>query len=1050
MQNLQTNIDIPAPLIEAIQNGSAILFLGSGASIGATHPEAQKIPTTKELKQILCEKFLTERFLDRTLAEICQFCESEVGRMQFQQHIFEIFKDFGPNTFHKLIPQFRWHAIITTNFDLIVERAYQQANQKLQELIPFYKDNMQIEAEMKKSSQPLQYLKLHGCISQINDESIPLILTQEQYTKYRNSRTRIFGRLEDWAQECPIIFCGYSISDPNVRMIFKNMFDDPIARHTYYVVQPSIESIEENYWIKNKIHPLKCSFEKFLTELDRSIPKFKRHISSLKDSNASSLKKHYAMSSAIDIQSTMDFITHDVIHVHSQMKSETNRPIQYYKGYDLEFDAIINDFDVPRVVNDTVIADVVLTDETDRENVELFVLTGAAGNGKTNILKRVAYESATQFDALVLYLRDSGTIRTDQIESIAGQTRERIYLFVDHAAMYVREISECIRYCKVRSIRLTIVTAERVSEWNTRCELLDQWVNRTYPIRYFSEAEVHKLLAKLEKHNALGMLADLSYEKRVSEIVDHAKRQILVALHEATQGKPFEQIIYDEYARISPINAKSLYLDICTLNRFDLNVRAGLVSRISGIRFEKFNKDFFKPLENVVYARYDRYCQDYVYCARHPHIAELVFEQALPSVESRYDQLEKILSGINEQYSSDNEALRRIVNGRQISEDLSSIEVARKFFDLVHKKIPNNPHVYHQAGILELVDSGGDIIKAESSLVTAQNLAPNDYRVSNSIAQLLRKRALVTNNKVARQEYRRKALSKLGNSTSNRVRGSYDLSTRLRILIDQLEDIISSKDEDQEQDAKYSKALIGKMREIESQINVGSQLFPNDEHIMARESEYLRVVDRIPEAVNVLKRAFEANPSSDWIGVGLAKLLSKTHDKKQAKQVLQRVLQENPSARDAHYRLALLYANSENEAERQRVLQHLRSSFTDGDSNFQIQFLYARELFLQRQFKESNRRFKDLRRAEVPAGLLYSVQKSVRDNTGRVTRFDGVVSRREETYVLVKPNVFDTEIIAHISESESAVWDDLRRGTAVTFELGFTYRSAVAINLRMQ
>src|ERR1039458_4235879 len=39
---------------------------------------------------------------------------------------------FEPADFHLFIPQFRWRAIATTNFDLIVERAYASASTRLQ------------------------------------------------------------------------------------------------------------------------------------------------------------------------------------------------------------------------------------------------------------------------------------------------------------------------------------------------------------------------------------------------------------------------------------------------------------------------------------------------------------------------------------------------------------------------------------------------------------------------------------------------------------------------------------------------------------------------------------------------------------------------------------------------------------------------------------------------------------------------------------------------------------------------------------------------------
>jgi hypothetical protein len=56
-----------------------------------------------------------------------------------QTFIRKLLFDFSPADFHLLISKFRWHGIATTNYDLIVERAYDPKHEPLQELVPFVK-----------------------------------------------------------------------------------------------------------------------------------------------------------------------------------------------------------------------------------------------------------------------------------------------------------------------------------------------------------------------------------------------------------------------------------------------------------------------------------------------------------------------------------------------------------------------------------------------------------------------------------------------------------------------------------------------------------------------------------------------------------------------------------------------------------------------------------------------------------------------------------------------------------------------------------------------
>ena len=142
---------------------------------------------------------------------------------------------------------------------------------------------------------------------------------------------------------------------------------------------------------------------------------------------------------------------------------------------------------------------------------------------------------------------------------------------------------------------------------------------------------------------------------------------MLVALHEATQGKPFEDIIADEYAEVQPDLARLMYLGICFLNQFDVPVRAGIVSRLYGVNFTDFEERFFSPLETLVTATYDWRSRDYVYRTRHPHIAELVVRRFVGTAASRFDMALQVINALNVDYDSDRKAFRHLTRGRVLA-----------------------------------------------------------------------------------------------------------------------------------------------------------------------------------------------------------------------------------------------------------------------------------------------------------------------------------------------------------------------------------------------
>ena len=125
-----------------------------------------------------------------------------------QTYIRDVFEKFGPADHHKLIPQFRWHSIATTNYDLILEGAYSASASSLQTLVVHLRNRDRIDHDMRRFSHGVPLMKLHGCISVSTDKSLPLILSSEQYLKYLTNRTNLIDRLESMLERRQFFFAG--------------------------------------------------------------------------------------------------------------------------------------------------------------------------------------------------------------------------------------------------------------------------------------------------------------------------------------------------------------------------------------------------------------------------------------------------------------------------------------------------------------------------------------------------------------------------------------------------------------------------------------------------------------------------------------------------------------------------------------------------------------------------------------------------------------------------------------------------------------------------
>lgn len=375
-------MSIPKPLIDHIKDGQIVLFLGAGATLGAAHPKNIPPPIGPKLAKLVSKKFLNSKFDNHPLAHVVELAISETDLFRVQEFIYSIFIDFYPSEFHKLIPKFLWHAIATTNFDLIIERAYENVPDQLQELVVFKKNGERIESKIK-SRRSIMYVKLHGCITDINDPEVPLILAPDQYVTHRKGRSLLFERLRGLSYEFPFLFVGSSLDDYDIRTILLELTDLKKAQPRSFLIKPGISDVEKRLWEGKKITAIDLKFKDFLVQVDSILPEKTRVLSALPSKIDHPIFKRFFVSEEVQpSESLMTFLSRDVEYIHKGCKTEDINPKNFYKGYFTDWSPIINDLDVKRRITDNILSEIFLvTEEGKKEVVEFYALKGHAGYG---------------------------------------------------------------------------------------------------------------------------------------------------------------------------------------------------------------------------------------------------------------------------------------------------------------------------------------------------------------------------------------------------------------------------------------------------------------------------------------------------------------------------------------------------------------------------------------------------------------------------------------------------------------------------------------------
>lgn len=217
-----SELELPPYLISEIESGNVVLMLGAGASFGTTNAQGQSAPLASELARLLAEKFLSLDYANKPLGWVANYAVSEATIAPVQEYVASLVEGLIPSPAHHIMTTFRWRAIVTTNYDMLIEDAYKANKRAPQKLVPLLDDDQNFDVKLRDPNA-LPLLKLHGCITQTRNPACPLVLSADSYIDYETKRSRLFNWFRELAADRTVMFLGYSLTDPNITAILERL-----------------------------------------------------------------------------------------------------------------------------------------------------------------------------------------------------------------------------------------------------------------------------------------------------------------------------------------------------------------------------------------------------------------------------------------------------------------------------------------------------------------------------------------------------------------------------------------------------------------------------------------------------------------------------------------------------------------------------------------------------------------------------------------------------------------------------------------------------------
>ncbi len=1010
-------------LVETIQAGECVLFLGAGISTDSG------APTGQQLANELGKHFLGSDSGSYPLGEISELIDANEGRKTLNEWLLRRFESLMPAGALADLPLFRWKSIYTVNFDTLLEAAYEQQPSRLQALRVFYSDRDPLS---RLESNELAVYKLHGCLSRANSDDGHIVLTQEDELLVADSRTRLFNRLLDDASDFTVLYVGFSRHDPDftkVILAVKRSAGTLLGLRRSYAVQPGHTTPEQRRWEKDRVQLFDIGAAEFFDALKATLNPDDRYRPP-SSSGAVAARPLLLLKPKLTA-SVLAQVDRNFEAIDESIRTQQPNSVEFFLGAPPNWGSIVRNVDAARDIADEVLNAVLVDPLTDRGGPKLVLIHAEAGTGKSTLVKRLGVDLALTWKQTVLALKPYGALDLVDVEPLARQLAERVYVLVDDATDNVRELSRFLAEASSAGVKVTVIAGARTNEWrDVQADYAFPAVEE-YELEVLSRPEIERILATLEMNHALGLLAGAGTDAQIAAFETRAEKQLLVAMREATEGKKFDDIVVDEFNSVPSADGQRAYLLICSLHRFGVFVRAALLYRALNIPLADLKQRVFDPTAKIIVARQAIGDSESYYSARHQLVAEIVFDRIVSSERRRLEYYTDLIKHLDIGFASDADAFRKLTRGKNkvLLRDFARIEDRRELMGQLLRIDPNDAISLQHAAMMEM--EGGDLGSAAKFLSKALELRPGDASIRDTEGRLLLQSAseetdaTVADGKFARAE----------NAFVRNIQRQRTEPFGYRHLA---ETYLGWAQIQRTDEKRFAYARLGYQTVLE-----GISKCPSTAMLY----QYLGVIeDSLGEPERARKAFFAAlsvKPADVVTRFMAARLEERTHNPDRALKLLIEGLATAAQDPELHYRIALLMAMYQ-PTRGDEINAHFEAAELGPVRNYMPRLAHGAYLFSIREYQRARDRFSELE--DLVVGSVERFTPHWFQFGDLEKRQAGRLSRRGYSYAILEFDQGAASVFLSLRGVGPEVAREFAVGRLVTFRLAFNFKGPVAID----
>jgi tetratricopeptide (TPR) repeat protein/cold shock CspA family protein len=1009
-------MEIPLELRNALKTGAATLFLGAGVAHNVERSQGQPTLTGAGLVRELAEKFDIVISASADLAQVAQVVEARHGREELDQFLRVLLRDLEPDDDLRWLATRTWKAIYTTNYDRIIQRAFELEPNPTQTPVTIANSEDLVPTDWRYDVPVYQ---LHGSLFG-EGRSFALITTAD-YGKFRAHRGMLFDLLKNSYATSPILYVGYSTRDPNWNLTLGDVRAEfePGRPPISYRVLPRPDPIEAEALanlgittlegtLSDLVEALKAEFgdlrvdPRDLHDLAAEIPGDLRSVFAESPAATMRLNANFEYVNGADFAQPSN--ERDVLH------GET--PNWAYIGAKKGFER-----DVESALYEEVI-DYVTSPESMVRSVGVLA---PAGYGVSTLLRALAVRLVREKLGDVLVLRDLGELLQGDLLFAHDHLDGPLFVFVDRASQRGTALPDSVRELRAKGANVLFVVGDRLNEWRQRNLRLSP---REYVIEPLSEPEIDGLIDYLTANDALGVLTYLPRSSQAEAIRIRHGKQLLVAMKEATENRDFDSIIEDEYWSLPSDEARTLYAVVSGMHRYRLPVRDALAAAIAGIPVAEVYDRIHAGLEGVILVDDDPRTDSSLIRTRHPVIAQVVWETCVPSA-LRTQLVGRVIEHLNLHYPTDREVFGQLYRSDQAVDAMGDPSERRAFFDKAVAKDPTSSYIrQHYARMLL---RSGELERALAKIDEAIELRPRGKLLHHTRGLILAEMSQAAVGVEVGRKRMRQSEEAFRRVISIDSRDPYGYEGLARLFLNW-----AVREESGEASAEF-------LRAAEELLSDGMISADDKSPLWVVSSEVARYLGDSPEVLRSLREAVAGDEGAKVTRYLLARELAEQGLDAEVLEVVQPVL-GRLEGRD--YRLALLYAQSCHRAGRpwSEATSALKLVGPSGLKDPRFAATLGAMLYMAGEFDAADEAF-DRSRQRGYRGDEYDMLRFEPMKDGHPVRLSARVQRVAPGYAFLRPHDYTGDFFLSMSRAPGV---HLREGLEVEFTAAFSVRGPAA------